>query len=88
MKHMSRSDDIYGFLIVSSILHDLHGFRHGFLTPETSAVPSLHLPIACATAASRWLSPQHPDHTLTFFYGNSLEQNRGFLWVYDVYEDL
>jgi hypothetical protein len=54
--------------------------------PETTAAPSLHRPIACATVASQWLSRQHPDHTLTI-YGNSLEQNGGFLGM-KLYEAL
>ena len=62
---------------VSSILH---GFRF-MIFPETTAAPSLHRPIACATVASQWLSRQHPDHTLTI-YGNSLEQNGGFLGLW------
>jgi hypothetical protein len=67
---------------VSSILH---GFRF-MIFPETTAAPSLHRPIACATVASQWLSRQHPDHTLTI-YGNSLEQNGGFLGM-KLYEAL
>ena len=74
--HIIRSCQIYWTVFHPFFMDFASWF---FLRPPLP--PSLHRPIACATVASQWLSRRHPDHTLTI-YGNSLEQNGGFLGLW------
>ena len=83
---MSSDDIIRSYhQIMSDLLNCVSSILHGFrfmIFPETTAAPSLHRPIACATVASQWLSTTswpYPDHIRKF---------SGTKWWFSGYEAL